>query len=82
LHSKYVLVGGMEKRLGANRRVVYTGSENLDNNALQNTDDRLERYVEPAGNSPIFDAYFNNFLHLISLSHFGHQSTANCSGDD
>jgi hypothetical protein len=82
LHSKYVLVGGMEKRLGANLRVVYTGSENLDNTALTRTDDRLERYVEPAADSPIFDAYFANFTHLLSLSHFGHQATANCSADD
>jgi hypothetical protein len=82
LHSKYLLVGGMDKRLGPNRRIVYTGSENLDNKALGSTDDRLERYVEPAADSPIFDAYLANFTHLLSLSHFGHQATANCSADD
>jgi hypothetical protein len=72
----------MDKRLGANRRIVYTGSDNLDNKALTNTDDRLERYVEPAADSPIFNAYLDNFTHLLSLSHYGHQSTANCSADD
>lgn len=82
LHSKYLLVGGTYRRLGSNRRIVYTGSENLDDKALTKTDDRLVRYVEPAGYSPVFDAYFNNFTHLMSLSHFGHQSTTNCSGDD
>jgi hypothetical protein len=49
---------------------------------LTHTDDRLERYVESARHSPIFDAYLHNFTHLLSLSHFGHQSTATCSADD
>jgi hypothetical protein len=82
LHSKYVLIGGMDKKLGANRRIVYTGSDNLDNQALRRTDDRLERYVESGRHSPIFNAYLNNFTHLLSLSHFGHQSTATCLADD
>jgi phosphatidylserine/phosphatidylglycerophosphate/cardiolipin synthase-like enzyme len=82
LHSKYLLVAGNDRELGPNRRIVYTGSDNLGKTALSHTDDRLERYVEAAGTSPIFDAYLANFRQLMALSHFGHQSTATCSGDD
>jgi phosphatidylserine/phosphatidylglycerophosphate/cardiolipin synthase-like enzyme len=81
LHSKYLLVAGTDTRLGPNRRIVYTGSANLDDQALTRTDDRLERYVEPGGHSPVFDAYFSNFVHLMRLSQ-GHQSSARCVGDD
>jgi hypothetical protein len=80
LHSKYMLVAGTQAGVGANRRVVYTGSANLDDQALTRTDDRLERYVEAGGHSPVFDAYYNNFLHLVHLSQ-GHQATRRCISD-
>jgi hypothetical protein len=82
VHSKYILVAGTEKGLGPNRRIVYTGSENIANSALVNADDRMERYVEPAAHSPVFDAYFNNFKQLLAISKLSPQSTTDCGAGD
>jgi len=47
-----------------------------------NADDRMERYVEPAGHSPVFDAYFNNFKQLLAISKLSPQSTMACGAGD
>lgn len=82
VHSKYMLMSGTLAGLGSDVRAVYTGSNNLDDKSLTRTDDRMMRYVEPAGQSPIFDAYEQNFLHLVTVASHGTQSYLRCSGDD
>jgi hypothetical protein len=79
LHSKYVLVAGDVEGLGSDARIVYAGSGNLDNEALTKTDDRILRYVEPGGASPVFNGYAANFQHLQSVSANGTQSRGKCS---
>jgi phosphatidylserine/phosphatidylglycerophosphate/cardiolipin synthase-like enzyme len=81
VHSKYLLLDGTVG-LGADLRVVFTGSDNLDTGALSNTDDRIVRYVEPASNAPIFDAYAGNFFDLRWWGMMGSHSTSQCGGDD
>jgi hypothetical protein len=56
VHDKYLLVAGTNKGLGPDRRIVYTGSDNLVDQALTHTDDRLMRYVETSQHSPVFNA--------------------------
>jgi hypothetical protein len=75
VHSKYILVAGSDRTLGANRRIVYTGSENWTNRALSAADNRMMRYVEPADvpavkpkNSPLYDTYAANFKALEQIS--------------
>jgi phosphatidylserine/phosphatidylglycerophosphate/cardiolipin synthase-like enzyme len=61
VHSKYLLVQGNYRGIGANSRVVFTGSENWTKENLIKSDNRMIRYAEPASNSPIFNDYLNNF---------------------
>jgi phosphatidylserine/phosphatidylglycerophosphate/cardiolipin synthase-like enzyme len=77
VHSKYVLIAGNVEGIGHNKRVVYTGSDNLDDVSLTKTDDRLVRYIEPPQTAPIFEAYAKNFLHLLRISKAG--SSKHCA---
>jgi phosphatidylserine/phosphatidylglycerophosphate/cardiolipin synthase-like enzyme len=64
VHSKYLLIAGTSRTLGRDRRIVYTGSENLGAGSLANDDNRDIRYVEPATDAPLYSAYRHNFHHL------------------
>jgi phosphatidylserine/phosphatidylglycerophosphate/cardiolipin synthase-like enzyme len=64
VHSKYLLIAGTSRTLGRDRRIVYTGSENLGTGSLTNDDNRDIRYVEPATDAPLYSAYRHNFHHL------------------
>jgi phosphatidylserine/phosphatidylglycerophosphate/cardiolipin synthase-like enzyme len=46
LHSKFFLVNGSDTTVGHNRRIVYTGSENWNDQSLTNADNRMLRYVD------------------------------------
>jgi hypothetical protein len=81
-HSKYLMIEGTTNNVGVDRRIVFTGSENLDDLALGHTDDRLVRYVETADDDPIFTTYQLNFSLGRQIVGESLQSTGNCSGDD
>lgn len=68
VHSKYVLVEGSEHGLGANRRILYTGSPNLSDGSLTRSDERMIRYVESATADPIYRAYHHNFDTMLGFA--------------
>jgi phosphatidylserine/phosphatidylglycerophosphate/cardiolipin synthase-like enzyme len=66
IHDKYVLVDDRDTVLGkSERRFVITGSDNWNEGSLLYADDRDIRYVEPVGDSPVFDSYLGEFHHLV-----------------
>jgi hypothetical protein len=68
VHDKYFLISGSATKTGANRRITYTGSENWTNSGLTRADDRLIRYVEPAGASHIYFDYLKNFNTILKAT--------------
>jgi hypothetical protein len=90
LHSKFFLVDGSDTTVGANRRLVYTGSENWNDQSLSKADNRMLRYVEPAepatagsttSSSSVFDAYLARWQQLRAAVQTNGQPTADtCHG--
>jgi phosphatidylserine/phosphatidylglycerophosphate/cardiolipin synthase-like enzyme len=72
IHSKYLLIAGTTHDLGRDRRILYTGSENLTSGSLTDADNRDIRYVESASDAPIYTAYHDNFQQMNSLG--GHKT--------
>jgi hypothetical protein len=82
VHSKYLLVSGTTRALGRDRRIIYTGSENLTSGSLTDADNRDIRYVEAASDAPIYSAYLANFEQMNALGADKPELGYRCSATD
>jgi PLD-like domain len=82
VHSKYLLIAGTAHGLGRDRRITYTGSENLQTGSLTSADNRDIRYVEPGTDAPVYRAFRANFGQLRRLGVHNREFGYACKSSD